>query len=195
MQVGLGNFDIKPENLVIANLQRADSGALAFPVFHGGDRLAAGLAEIAQAIEFGIEAPADHPGIGGERGRIFGDGLFEALLQAGEFVDFAVQGREARGGAIGEIAAEQGNAGDRLAQGDEIAGAGQAKRGAAGEALEILNGTQILADLFAQHGLGLEFGDRIEAGFDLRPGQFGAQNPGAKQARTHERDALIDGAE
>ena len=42
MQVGLGNFEIEAEDLVVANLQRADAGALAFAVFHGGDGLAAG---------------------------------------------------------------------------------------------------------------------------------------------------------
>jgi hypothetical protein len=121
--------------------------------------------------------------------------LFQALLNVRELVHFGVQRGEARGGAIRQITAEQGNAGNGLAQGDEIARGGQAQRGAAGQAFEILHAAQILPNFLAQHGLRLELGDGIEAGFDLRPGKLRAQNPGAEQARAHDDDGLIDGAE
>ena len=83
VQVGLGNFDIKTEDLVITNLQRADAGALALAFFHGRDHLPAALAEIAQAVEFRIESPANDPGIRCQCGRIFGNGSVEALLNVG----------------------------------------------------------------------------------------------------------------
>ena len=106
-----------------------------------------------------------------------------------------MQGRQARGRAIHQIAAEQGNARDRLAQRDEVARAGETQCGAAGETLEVLYAAQILANLFAQHGLRFQFGDGVEAGFDLRPGKLRAHNPGAEQTRAHDGDSLVDGAE
>src|SRR6202030_2093712 len=68
VQVGLGNFDVVAENVIEANLQRSDVGALALALFHGGDDLLAVLAEIAQLVELGGKAAAGAAGIGGEGG-------------------------------------------------------------------------------------------------------------------------------
>ena len=54
VQIGVGHFDVKAEDLVVANLERGDSGALALALFHGGDDLAAVLAQVAQLVEFGV---------------------------------------------------------------------------------------------------------------------------------------------
>ena len=42
-----------------------------------------------------------------------------------------------------------------LAQRDQVARRGHAQRGAAGQPFEVLHTAQILANLLAQHGLGL----------------------------------------
>ena len=54
VQIGLGDFQIEAENLVVADFQRADAGAFAFALFHGGDDLPAVLAEVAQFVELGV---------------------------------------------------------------------------------------------------------------------------------------------
>ncbi len=82
-----------------------------------------------------------------------------------------------------------------MTQRDEVSRRGQAERGAAGQALEVLHAAEILANLFAQHGLRFEFGHRIQARFDFGARKLGAQNPGAEQTRAHDRDGLVDGAE
>ena len=53
-RLALGHFDVEAEDLVVANLERADSGALALAIFHGGDDLAAVLAQVAQLVELGV---------------------------------------------------------------------------------------------------------------------------------------------
>src|SRR5260221_90612 len=53
MQVGLGNFDVVAEDMVKADFERRDIGALALALFHGSDDLLAVLAEVAQLVELG----------------------------------------------------------------------------------------------------------------------------------------------
>src|SRR5260370_10927478 len=55
MQVRLGDLDVVAENLVEADFERSDVGALALALFHRGDDLLAVLAEIAQLVEVGVE--------------------------------------------------------------------------------------------------------------------------------------------
>src|SRR5258707_3711092 len=100
MQVGLGNFDVVAENMVEADFKRSDVGALALALFHGGDNLLAVLAEVAQLVELGVEAAADDAGIGGESGRLVGEGGFKDLAHIGEFVDLVVEAAE-EGAAAG----------------------------------------------------------------------------------------------
>ena len=142
MQIGFGDFDVEAEHLVEANLERGDAGALAFALFHGGDDLAAVLAQVAQFVEFGVEAAANDAGIGGQRRRIVGEGFFEALVHVGQFVDFA----EERIGA-GRCHCWRRRLRNRRSSGIARAiGAERrdraewhAERGAAGQALEILH--------------------------------------------------------
>jgi hypothetical protein len=64
-EIGLGNFDVVAKDLVEADFEGVDAGAFAFALFHGGDDLLAVLAEIAEFVEFGVIAGADHAGLGG----------------------------------------------------------------------------------------------------------------------------------
>src|SRR6266705_1065357 len=51
MQIRFRDFDVVAKNLIETNLERSDVGALALPVFHGGNDLLAVLAEIAKFLE------------------------------------------------------------------------------------------------------------------------------------------------
>ena len=49
------------------------------------------LAEVAKFIQLGMVTAADHAGIGGQGGRLVGDGAFEPIADVGEFVDFLME--------------------------------------------------------------------------------------------------------
>src|SRR5580704_13858338 len=91
MEIGLRNLHVVPKDLIKANLQRCDAGALALAVFHRGDNLFAVLAEVAKLIEFAVITAADDSGIARESGRLVGDGAFEPLAHVGQFIKLAVQ--------------------------------------------------------------------------------------------------------
>jgi hypothetical protein len=75
-EIGFGNFDVVAEDLIEADFEGVDAGALAFALFHGGDDLLAVLAQIAEFVEFGMVPGADHAGFGGGSGRLVGNGFF-----------------------------------------------------------------------------------------------------------------------
>ena len=56
VHVGVRDFDVVAEDVVEADLERLDAGARAFARFDLGDVLAAVPAEIAQFVQFGVEA-------------------------------------------------------------------------------------------------------------------------------------------
>src|SRR5882757_10574657 len=90
MQIGLGNFDVIAEDVIETDFERSDVGALALALFHGSDDLLAVLAEIAQLVEFSVEAGANDARLGGQRGRFIGNGVFKKFADVGEFVDLIV---------------------------------------------------------------------------------------------------------
>jgi len=49
------------------------------------------LAEVAKFIELGMVTAADHTGIGGQGGRLVGDGAFQPIADVSEFVDFLMK--------------------------------------------------------------------------------------------------------
>ena len=56
MLVGFGDLDVVAEDVVEADLERLDAGALALAGFDLGDVLPAVLAEVAQFVEFGVDS-------------------------------------------------------------------------------------------------------------------------------------------
>ena len=86
VKIRLRDFNVIAKDLVVADFERSDSGAFALPLFHRGDDLLAVLRELAQLVELGVVARADHSGIGCQRGRIVGDGALDALAHVGQFV-------------------------------------------------------------------------------------------------------------
>src|SRR5258708_39306073 len=91
MQVGLGDFNVVAEDVVEADFEGGDVSALALALFHGSDDLFAVLAEVAQLSELDVKAAADDAGIGGESGRIVGEGTFPDFAAIGELVDLVVK--------------------------------------------------------------------------------------------------------
>ena len=169
MQIRLRDFDVVAEDAVEADFERVDASALALALFHRGDDLLAVLAQIAEFVELGVEAVANDSGIGGERRRLVGDGVFEALADVGEFVDFVVEMAKeiaAAFGRSGEEIFERRKLRERFAQRDEFARRCEAERDAAGEAFEIEDAAELFADFAADYGLLDELRDGAVARFD-----------------------------
>src|SRR6202022_474794 len=62
VEVGLRDFDIEPEDLVVADLQRLDPGSLLLRRLHRGDGSAPALGELGQLVEIGAEARTHESG-------------------------------------------------------------------------------------------------------------------------------------
>ena len=62
-QVGLGDFDVVAENLVVPDLQRFDAGAFLFARLEIGQPLAAFCRRRLQLVQLGMVTLADHPAV------------------------------------------------------------------------------------------------------------------------------------
>ncbi len=58
VQVGFRNLNVIAKNLVVADLERCDSGALALALLHGRDDLPALPGDVAQLVQFAHGIPA-----------------------------------------------------------------------------------------------------------------------------------------
>src|SRR5215472_13254546 len=124
MQVGLGNFDVVAEDLIEANLERADARALALALFHCGDDLFAVFAEVTQLVKFSVKAAANNPRFCRECRGLVGDSALKTFANIGEFVDFVMKAAEkfaASGGRRHYEILQYGKLAKRLTQGDEFA--------------------------------------------------------------------------
>ena len=77
------DLDVVPEDAVEPNLERADAGARAFGLFHRRDRGLAAPADVAEFVQFGIDAVANHARIPRERGRLVGERALDAVAHVG----------------------------------------------------------------------------------------------------------------
>ena len=87
---------------------------------------------------------------------------------------------------------QRGNFFERSPQRKQIARHHSAESYLAGEALQIEDGFELVAKLFALHGARFQLRDRTEARFNFGKSDFGTQHPGAEQAGTHSGGGLVD---
>src|SRR6202795_577052 len=180
MEIGLRYLHVIPEDLIETNLQRGDTGAFAFALFHRGDNLLAVLAEVAKLVELPIIAASNHAGIGSESGRLVGDGAFKALAHVGQFIKLAVQLAEQRAATDRrrrQKILEHRKLAQRFAQRDEFARRCQAESDSAREPLKVLDAAQLFSNLSAKHGLLQEEGGGFETRFDGVAIDERSQNP------------------
>jgi class 3 adenylate cyclase len=140
-------------------------------------------------------AGANHAGIGGEGGRFVGDGSLELFADVDEFIDFIVKAAKelaATDGRRRDEVAQDGKLGQGFAEGHEFAGSGLAEGDAAGEAFEVLNAAELLADFTADYCLLDEVRDGVEASFDGFAIEERAEEPGAEEASAHAGDRDVE---
>jgi len=111
------------------------------------------------------------PGSAAEAGRLVGEGFFEFFTDVGELVDFFVEVAEeiaAAGLWRREEIFQDRELREGFAEREKFAWAARPRVMRAGEAFEILNAAEFLADFAADDGLLQEMGYGAEAGFDER---------------------------
>ena len=64
------HLDVETMHAVVAHLQRGDAGTLALARLHLGQKAVAAGVDVAQLVELGIEAGADHAAVTNHRGRL-----------------------------------------------------------------------------------------------------------------------------
>jgi len=90
-EIGPGDFDVVAEDLLKRILREPMPVRLRSRSSNGGDDLLAVFAGVAEVVEFGVVAGADHAGFGCGGGRLVGEGFFEFFTDVGELVDFFVE--------------------------------------------------------------------------------------------------------
>ena len=165
---------------------------VALGFLHRRDVLAAGAADVAQRVEVGVDAVADHAAVAGQRRRLLDQRRGQRVAHVGEVVQLADQALDERRRHRLEHQPHARDRGQRLAQRDQVARAGRADRHPADEPLEIVDGAQRIAQAAALGRLEGELLDGVEPILDpLERGQR-AHQPGPQAARAHHRLGAID---
>lgn len=153
------DLDVEPEDLVVVDLQGRNAGALALGGLEGGDPVPSARAEIGEFVEFGIEAPADHPALLDGGRHLVGEGSIEQV-DAGREVGQRFRGPPQDAGVgLVEFTADRREDPQTLAEPDEFPRARPPGRDAGEEALDVLDAPELEPQPVAEALLGVEFGD------------------------------------
>ena len=188
MQIGFGDLDVIPENIVEPHLQRLNPGARALAGLDLGDIGATVEAQVAKLVEFGMEAGPDGASIGECQGRVIGEGFQDAVANLGDFIQALAEGRQ-RIGAL-----QRGDLCQRAAERQQLARPRRAQRHLCQQALDIEDALEQLADFSARDGLAEHLAHRVEAGLDFGAVERGAEQALAQEAAAHAGRGLVEHA-
>jgi hypothetical protein len=194
-EVGFGDFDEVAEDLVEADLEGLDAGALDFAGLELGDPLLAVVGGGAQFVELGVEALADDAAFLDGHGRL----VDERAVDAGDEVVLRLDGggefAEASGGAGREGVLQGREAGEGEAEGADVASVAGAGGEAREQAFEILDVAEDAAQGVEVVALGEQGFDGVVAGDDGGEVLEGADEPVAEEARAHGGAGGVEGLE
>ena len=195
-QIGLADLDIVPEDLVEADLERGDAGALALVGLQPGNPVFAAGADLPQAVHVGIVPVADQAAIRQRRRGIVDQGLTEQLDQVAHL-------GQARGAQLLQQAAAQSL--DQLAerwrqiegvgQIDQVAGVGALAADPRDHPFQIAHLSQQLPHLTPRFALFDQVGHRVEPLVDSRRFGQGRDQPLAQQPRAHGGQGVVQDPE
>ena len=148
---GIGDLDVVAEDLVVADLQRADAGAFLFLRFNGGEQPLAAGENVVQAVDLGVEALADEAALAHGERRLVHDGLGDARSDVRERVKLLRKLAEPARGEVRELLAHGGELLDGITQRDEVAPARRAVDDAADEPLHVADAGEGEDQLLARH--------------------------------------------
>jgi len=191
IEVGLADLDVVAEYLVVADLQRADAGALPLGALDPGEQLFAAARQLALLVELTVPARPDGASPHG-RGRILG----EALLQNGRQVS---EGIEAIGNAAKQrrrcLVDRRQNAGQpvhRRVQTPQLPGRHQRQAHTRGESLEIRQVLQGRAETLEQGRVLHQLGDGAMAIADGLEVDAGTHQPVSQEPRAHPGQRVVE---
>src|SRR5579862_3690329 len=194
MQIRFRNLDVETKHLVIANLERRYPGTLPLTLFHRRDNLASLLGDVAQLIELGVIAAADHSGIIDHRRRLFRNSARNQIAHVRHLVHLIAQRRKPGRPSPHrrDLRAHARNPFEGSTQRQQIARRHHAQRHAARQPLEIENPLKLPSYFLARHRLPLQLRHRFKPRFDLFDRYLRPQNPASQQTRTHPRRRLVN---
>src|SRR5579862_8951152 len=194
MQIRFRNLDVETKHLVIANLERRYPGTLPLTLFHRRDNLASLLGDVAQLIELGVIAAADHSGIIDHRRRLFRNSARNQIAHVRHLVHLIAQRRKPGRPSPHrrDLRAHARNPFEGSTQRQQISRRHHAQRHAARQPLEIENPLKLPSYFLARHRLPLQLRHRFEPRFYLFDRYFRPQNPASQQTRTHPRRRLVN---
>ncbi len=182
---GVGDLDVVAEDLVVADLQRADAGALLFLRLDGGEQPLAAGEDVVQAVDLGVEALADEAALAHGKRRIVYDGLGDARGDVRERVELLRKLAEPAGGEVRELRAHGGELFDGITQRDEVAPARRAVDDAADKPLHVANAGEGEHQLLTRHCVVHQRADGIRTARDGRDLTQGTLQPGPQASRAH----------
>ena len=189
----VADFDVVAEDVVVAYLERADSGPLDLSLLHLEQVFLASAGNLPEPVELGVHACGYHVALSYLAGRVFVEGLRDA---AEDFAGVAhaggqlVQGFDPASGAEfpdGLHAAEGASELQHLA-GEYLSG------GHSGDgALEVAGAAYLKLNFGQYVGLVQEMLHYVVAGVELAYVHYRHRKPLAQQTRAHGRAAAVDG--
>ena len=181
---GVGYLDIVAEDLVVADLQRSDAGALLFPGLDLGDDALAALEDMPQAVHLFMVAVPDEAALPDGKRRLVADGGGNVGPQVIQGVQLLPQLRQPPVGETVQLGPDVGQPFDGPAEGGHVPAAGGAIDDTADEPLHVPQSRHGGGQLFPldgavhqrRHG-GIALADSGDA--EQRPFQPTAEHPAA----------------
>src|SRR5690606_25972454 len=203
VQIGARHFQVVTEDLVVADLERRDAGALALARLERRDELLAAVPRVPQLVQLGAVARADRAAVGERRGRIVGKGaldrgadVVERVQVPGERGEQRPAGQRLRVAALArQRVPEPRQAGQRCAERPQLAWRDAPRRGLAGEALEVADLAELGAQRAAERRVLDQRGDGLLAPPDLVRDDERREQPAPEQPRAHRGDGLVEDVE
>jgi len=137
--VRVGNLEVIAEDLVVADLERANPGPGSLALLHGCEMLLAAVAQLAILVERRVEAGPNHVPLGEIDWRSVGQGAIERGLEVLERIEGGDVGQERRA-AFGKGACRPphlGEAAERVPQRGHLPRIGAPRSGPAGQPLQV----------------------------------------------------------
>ena len=188
--IGVADFDIVTENIVVGYFEGTDAGAFGLPLLHLQEIILAAGAEGAEFVQFRIHARADDGALPHLDGRLRRQGpqdIGQELFAALEAAQQLSQGIRSLGEALLDGARER----EAAAQLHHLAGIGPAVGDTAQDALQVSQLAQVHLGLLKNLRIFRKVLDGIETGAKLLQVHDGHGQPLPQQAGAHGAGAFV----
>jgi hypothetical protein len=192
LQVRLRDLDVVAEDLVVADLERADAGARALARLELGDPALAVVAKRAKLVDLGRVAGADEIALPRARGRRVDERAADEIRELRKRIHAIAKSREEPTAAIGQALLHRRAPRERLAKPDEIARRRRAAADPPGEPLEIAETVERGAEVVAYRGLSDELLDGVEPLADPHRIEQWIEEPATERARADRRLGAVE---